>query len=753
MHGGDYHGDTQPVHDVSAAALRYAARGWHVLPCDPQTKHPLIERGLYAATTDPAQIEAWWRQWPFAMIGIRTGPESGIIVLDVDVDPDEHIDGFISIAELEKTHGTLPDTLRATTPRGGEHLYFKWHDGIRNNNSGKLGDHIDVRGRNGFVIAPPSMRGDRKSYSWREDCAAEPAEAPAWLIELLTTPEAPTSTSNGRPASRINGDGDAYASAALDAECTAVASAAPGGRNTQLNKSAFNLGQLVGSGVLTEGEVKSRLFNAASACGLVKDDGTLAVNNTIASGLNAGIKQPRQIPERKQETPRAKNKDEAPPFSDDALALRFAENHAAELRHVAKWSRWFKWDTARWQSDDTLNAFDRARVICRAAALSCNKPKQRKELASARTVAAVERLARADQRMAATGEQWDADAWTFNTGERALTNATYDLKTGIGHPPDPQDYITKITACSAAPPGTPHPLWSAFLDKVTAGNVELQKFLQRYIGYCCTGVTTEHVFVFAYGTGANGKGTFINTIKRIFGDYATVADMDTFLVTKNDRHPTDLAKLRGARLVVAQETQKGRRWDETKIKALTGGDPITARFMRQDFFDFNPTFKLFIVGNHKPRLSSVDEAMRRRMLIVPFTVQIPKPERDLELKEKLWGERHAILRWCIDGCLEWQRIGLAPPNIVRATTEEYFADEDTVGQWIEDRTDPEAGPFAFTLSSVLFVSWKTWCEAQNLRPGTEKAFVDALKDKGFVKLRKDYGRGFVGIALKGHDGS
>src|SRR6516164_2637112 len=299
-----------------------------------------------------------------------------------------------------------------------------------------------------------------------------------------------------------------------------------------------------------------------------------------------------------------------------------------------------------------------------------------------------------------------------STQERTM-NATYDLRTGIGRPPDALDYITKKTACAAAPAGTPHPLWSAFLDKVTAGNVELQKFLQRYIGYCCTGVTTEHVFVFAYGTGANGKGTFINTIKRIFGDYATVADMDTFLVTKNDRHPTDLAKLRGARLVVAQETQKGRRWDETKIKALTGGDPITARFMRQDFFDFNPTFKLFIVGNHKPRLSSVDEAMRRRMLIVPFTVQIPKPERDLELKEKLWGERHAILRWCIDGCLEWQRIGLAPPNIVRATTEEYFADEDTVGQWIEDRTDPEAGPFAFTLSSVLFVSWKTWCEAQN----------------------------------------
>src|SRR4029079_6188825 len=137
-----------------------------------------------------------------------------------------------------------------------------------------------------------------------------------------------------------------------------------------------------------------------------------------------------------------------------------------------------------------------------------------------------------------------------------------------------------------------------------------------------------HAFVFAYGTGANGKSTFINTVAGIFGDYATVADMSTFMASNTEHHPTDLAKLRGARLVVAQETQGGRRWDEAKIKALTGGDKITARFMRRDFFDFVPTFKLFIVGNHEPRLGSVNEAMRRRLLLVPVTVQISKNARD-----------------------------------------------------------------------------------------------------------------------------
>src|SRR5262249_23109446 len=157
---------------------------------------------------------------------------------------------------------------------------------------------------------------------------------------------------------------------------------------------------------------------------------------------------------------------------------------------------------------------------------------------------------------------------------------------------------------------------------------ELRAFLQRFVGYCLTGSTAEHKFVFAYGTGANGKSTFINMIADILGDYATVADVGTFIAASTERHPTDVAKLHGYRLTVAQETQKARRWDEAKIKTMTGGDKMTARFMRCDLFDFVPKFKLWIVGNHKPILDNVDEAMRRRMLLVPFTVQIPPEERD-----------------------------------------------------------------------------------------------------------------------------
>jgi putative DNA primase/helicase len=326
--------------------------------------------------------------------------------------------------------------------------------------------------------------------------------------------------------------------------------------------------------------------------------------------------------------------------------------------------------------------------------------------------------------------------------------ATFDLQSGESYAPRPSDYITKMAGCSCASPETPHPVWTAFLERI-APDPELRAFLQRFVGYCLTGATNEHKFVFAYGTGANGKSTFINTISAIMGDYATVADVGTFIAAATERHPTDVAKLHGYRLVVAQETEKGRRWDEPKIKSMTGGDKMTARFMRCDFFDFVPKFKLWIVGNHKPRLENVDEAMRRRMLLVPFTVQIPPEERDPNLPVKLKAEWPAILRWAIDGCLEWQRKGLAPPKIVTDATDEYFDDQDIIKQWLEDRTE-DGGPYAFTPTSELFTSWKEWCIERNLKPGTGNVFSDALVDRGYVRKKGAKGvRGFRNLVIKG----
>jgi putative DNA primase/helicase len=430
------------------------------------------------------------------------------------------------------------------------------------------------------------------------------------------------------------------------------------------------------------------------------------------------------------------------PFTEDQLALRFSERHAHDLRYVAIRNQWYKWDGIRWAPESTLLAFDLARASCRDDARDYGNGNPPSRLYTAKTVAAVQQLARADRRQAATLEQFDTDPWLITTADQ-----TYDLRTGAGRPPNPLDFITKKTACHAAPAGTPHPLWSSFLDRITAGEPELQAFLQRYFGYCLTGETSEHRFVFGYGTGANGKSTLINTIAKILGDYACVADVATFIAAKNDRHPTDVAKLHGHRLAIAQETQKGRIWDETKIKALTGGDKITARFMHQNFFDFVPTFKLFITGNHKPRLENVDEAMRRRLMLSPFTVQIPPAERDPDLPHKLEPEWPAILRWMIDGCLQWQRMDLAPPAIVTEVTAAYFDDQDVVQQWL-DECAIDGGPYAFTLTKQLYASWKHWADERHFETGSLETFSGALEDRGFMKKRDSKGRrGFAKLAL------
>jgi putative DNA primase/helicase len=431
-----------------------------------------------------------------------------------------------------------------------------------------------------------------------------------------------------------------------------------------------------------------------------------------------------------------------PQQAEAELARMFVDGLEHELRYVNSWG-WIYYDGTRWRRDEVLRAQWYATEFCRDVARRFEAPRVQCAIASARTIFAVERLARGDDRLAATPDLWDAEALLLNSPD-----ATIDLCTGIGHPPDPLDFLMRVTACPCAPPGTPHPRWTKFLYRVTNNDVELIEFLQRYCGYALTGLTTEHAFVFAHGGGANGKTTFTNTIGGILGDYTEISDTATLVASSNERHPTDLAKLAGARLVVAQETAKGRRWDETRIKCLTGGDKITARFMRKDFFNFTPVLKLLVCGNHKPRLATVDEAMRRRLLLVPFTVQIPPAERDRDLGEKLKAEWPAILRWMLDGCLAWQRTGLAPPAAVREASEAYFADQDTIGQWLDEQVR-DGGSAAFTPTKALFGDWKVWAESNNLKPGSLQAFSEALSARGYKKKREGgTGRqGFAGLVL------
>jgi putative DNA primase/helicase len=435
---------------------------------------------------------------------------------------------------------------------------------------------------------------------------------------------------------------------------------------------------------------------------------------------------------------KANNEEHCPPeFTDDALALRFTGQHGADLRYTAAWGRWNTWDGTRWKRDETLSVFDYARAVCRAAASECPKQSIAGRIASAVSVAAVERLARADRRHAATVNQWDADPWLLNTPAGIV-----DLRTGKLRPAARDDYCTKITA--VAPCGD-CPLWLSFLHRITEGNEELQRFMARMCGYALTGTTREHALFFLYGTGANGKSVFVNTISGLMGDYVTTAPIEAFIASANEHHPTDLAALQGARLVTAVETEDGRRWAEAKLKALTGGDRIAARFMRQDFFEFVPQFKLVVAGNHRPGLRTVDEAMRRRFNLLPFAVTIPESERDAELAEKLRAQWGGILQWMISGCLAWQSEGLNPPEVVKAATEHYLAAEDALGRWLDDCC--LLGKAYWTSGAALFANWREWAERSGEHAGSQKRFAQNLEARGFLQERTRAARGFAGIGL------
>jgi putative DNA primase/helicase len=428
-------------------------------------------------------------------------------------------------------------------------------------------------------------------------------------------------------------------------------------------------------------------------------------------------------------------------YSDDALALRFTERHGADLRYVATWGRWLIWDGRRWGQDETHRALDLARLIGRDASLEIlsrkGPPRLAATVTSAKTIAAIERLARADRRHASTTDAWDVDPWLLNT-----PGGTVHLHTGDLRPNAREDQITRITT---ATPGGDCPLWFAVLNRIFKGDIGLIAFVQRMFGYTLTGSIRDHALFFLHGSGGNGKGVLLNTW---LGDYATTAAMETFTASQGERHPTDLAMLRGARVVMAQETEEGQRWAEARIKALTGGDPISARFMRQDFFTFTPCFKLVIAGNHKPSLRSVDEAVKRRFNLIPFTETIPESERDPALPEKLKQEWPGILAWGIAGCLEWQRIGLAPPPSVKAATETYLSDEDTIGQFLIERCGTN-DPGAATEVKHLFAAWTEWSGAAGEGAMSVKRFSQALANRGFHRAKHQSTRRavFVGVRL------
>ncbi len=438
-----------------------------------------------------------------------------------------------------------------------------------------------------------------------------------------------------------------------------------------------------------------------------------------------------------------------PGRGDLANVARFVAEHEGRLRYVVQHRRWLRWDGQWWREDRTGGAERAAkntarRLLAEAVAL----PDEKARLAAVKwaltsqnepRIRAMLSLAATEPEFAVSTDELDAHPFLF-----AAANGTVDLATGDLRPADPECLLTRGTDV-AYEPRARCPRWESFLREVFAGDDELVAFVQRLAGYALTGDTREHTLAVLHGRGANGKSTFVNTLRHVVGEHGAVAAFDTFVRSRDDRGPrNDLARLAGARLVCASESGEGRRLDEATVKQLTGGDTVAARFLYGEHFEFAPQFKLLLVTNHRPRVDGDDDAIWRRLRLIPFSVSFQGRE-DRDLEATLERELPGILAWAVSGCLEWQREGLGQAGAVQRATRDYRQEEDLLGQFLEEVCTPGGEVSAREFRAA----YERHCEANGERPLSNVALGKRLAQRGVDQRRAKGARFYVGLQLVG----
>lgn len=436
--------------------------------------------------------------------------------------------------------------------------------------------------------------------------------------------------------------------------------------------------------------------------------------------------------------------------TDIANAQRFARQHGADVRFTPE-RGWFVWDGRRWLADDkNLKVVTRAKqtalTIFDELKSAANRDEAYRHARKSQSKSAIEAmiwLARSESGVPIRLTDLDADGWVLN-----VANGTVDLRTGILRPHAREDLISNLVNVKFDPKADCE-LWDSFLWRVTDHDEELYNYLRRFVGYLLVADTSDQSLHFLWGLGANGKSVFCEVLLRLLGDYAVAVSPDLIMMRRHGGIPNDVARLRGVRAALMNETSQGSRFDEAKLKDLTGGDTLTARFLHQEFFDFRPTHRILIRGNHKPAIAGNDEGIWRRLRLVPFTVQIPAEEQDRNLLRKLEAELPGILNWALAGCLEWQRDGLKPPAIILEAVRQYREESDSLGRFIGECC--EVGKLNEVKSSAFFSRYQQFCETAAERWLASKDLPGEMERRGFQWKRTNTGGMFYGLKLTGTD--
>jgi len=691
-----------------SAALRYAGRGWAVFPLN--GKKPFHgTRGFHEATTDNKQIRKWWRKWPDANIGIACSSEHGPIVIDIDTPKKGEVSGLKLLSKLQ-----LPQTREASTgSKEKRHLYFDTtldntaiKRRIRLKHNGKK-YALDVLGNGGYVVAPPSIHPETgRKYRWENKNPL--LRFPQQLIDILEETE---KLQSAPPLPDRIDEGE------RDNLLTSLA-------GTMRRRGASELAILAALREENETRVSPPL----------PDKDLRRIAKSIAS------KQP--VVEHEH-------------YTDLGNARRFISQHDGTVRAVMAYRRpWLLWDKVRWTPDTTGEIERLAKQTVRRIYLEANAAKDEEardkivvhasRSEGAQRIRAMLELAATEQELCTRPEELDANPWFFN-----VNNGTIDLKTGNLTRHRRDDLITKLSPIDYIPDARA-PRWERFLKQVTQGDEELALFLQRAVGYSLTGDTREQCLFFCYGQGSNGKSTFFETLRRVFGEYARQSDFSTFLASRGEGPRNDLARMQGARLITASEADSERGFDTRVIKLLTGDDTILARKLYEEHQEFKPQHKLWLAANHKPVVKEQTEGFWRRMRLVPFSAIFTEEQRDKMLSARLAKELPGILAWAVRGCQDWLENGLQEPSAIRKATLAYREENDILGEFLAAMCVVE--PKGWTSTSALYQAFTNWwndTRSGSQRPVTMGWFTRLLAERPEFKAHKRSNiRGWRGISLQ-----
>jgi P4 family phage/plasmid primase-like protien len=765
------HAPSSPDNPFLAAALDLAARGFAVHPLRPGGKAALVPKWQERATTDPAQIRAWWEKWPSANVGVALGLSSHVVI-----DCDRHHEGQDGVAAFhawaEANDVELGDVPCGITPRDGRHYYFVLPAGVDVGNGvdripGLPG--IEIRAGRKYVVAPPSYSSEYDApWSWSLPPAdAARVELPAVIVDIAGSyikrdvlPEP------GEPAAGGDDETGDPTPAWYQMILRELARVEHPGRNEALNAKAHAIGRcFVAFDRVDRAAAERDLTNVARRMRGPEplDDGEIA--RTIKSGLDAGVAAGLDARVHGSPSPA----DDVGPDGYKLTAVgngkRLVARHGADILYLyGKSSRktdgWHNWDERRWRKDaypqvhrwgvETIDALYQAGVKLRHKK-TIDWALKTEKLGNG--IDAMLGYAAVEQDVTVYPEALDADPLLYN-----CENGVLDLRTGELLPHERFYLMTKL-APVVYDPDARSELWEDFLDAATNGNREVQAFLRRAVGYTLTGDTGAEKFFFLHGPPRTGKSTFIDAIKAMMGPYAVGADRDTFVARQfAGGIRSDVARLAGARLVTTIEFGEGKKLADEFVSQVTGGDVVTARGLWSPEIEFRPQFKLWIGANNEPVIRGGDSSIFERVIKIPFMREIPEEERDPYVKARLVSDpdvRAAVLAWAVPGCLEWQERGgglqgLAIPDVLRSATEGYRANQDELAEFIEDCC--LLGPEFHVERDAMREAYFRWADENHVKHPLSKDTLTrrltARKDAKIELRQSGPRKTFYGIGLK-----